>query len=368
MNQSNGASDQGQERPLPLPSLDLSTVPLDDVPARRWIVPGLIPDRNVTDLSGDGGLGKSLLALQLGIAMTAGREWIGVRPEQGRVLYVSCEDECDEIMRRRNAILAGEGLPATSIAGLHLLDLTEADTTELAAGGKSGALELTRLYERLAVTLEEMQPKLVILDTRADVYAASEIDRGMVRRFVQSLRRLCLRHDLAILLLSHPSVAGMASGSGQSGSTAWGNSVRSRLYLTAPKPDEGAQPDPDVRMLSSKKANYGPRGVEIVLKWDRGMFRPDASALREVKDQKVETRFLELMDEAERQNIRLNRSSGPNYAPKVFIEMDPSYGKRKYTTAMTSLLQKGLIENIADKRGSHLVLTAAGMSEIASPF
>ena len=33
------------------------------LPERRWLVDGLIPLHNVTMLGGDGGLGKSLLAL-----------------------------------------------------------------------------------------------------------------------------------------------------------------------------------------------------------------------------------------------------------------------------------------------------------------
>jgi hypothetical protein len=47
------------------------------------------------------------------------------------------------------------------------------------------------------------------------------------------LRGLALETSSTALLLAHPSLSGMASGSGTSGSTAWSNSVRSRLYLTS---------------------------------------------------------------------------------------------------------------------------------------
>ncbi len=38
------------------------------IPERRWLVADLIPTHNVTTLSGDGGVGKSIVALQLMVA------------------------------------------------------------------------------------------------------------------------------------------------------------------------------------------------------------------------------------------------------------------------------------------------------------
>ena len=43
-------------------------IPLEEdrpIPERQWLVSGLIPPRSVTMLHGDGGLGKSILGLQL---------------------------------------------------------------------------------------------------------------------------------------------------------------------------------------------------------------------------------------------------------------------------------------------------------------
>ncbi|BAB51912.1 AAA family ATPase [Mesorhizobium japonicum] len=359
----------------PLATIDLSTVPADDVTPRRWIVPDLIPDRNVTDISGDGGLGKSLLALQLGIAMAAGRDWLGTMPEPGGFLYVSCEDEPNEVLRRRNAVLAGMGLTPGDIRNLYLADLTDAEGTELAAPGKA-ALELTALHHRFEVTIRQLRPKCAVLDTRADVFGGNELSRVQVRMFVRSLRRLCIAHDMAIILLSHPSVSGMASGSGQSGSTGWGNSVRSRLYLTAPKSEGDTDLDPDIRILSSKKANYGPHGAEIVLRWDRGMFRPDRDALasldRDQQDREIEVTFLQLLSKREKEGRRANASSGPNYAPKVLAEMNGTISRAKFRGAMERLFAKEEIASVsyeANGKGStQLVLTDKGMSRLRIPF
>ena len=58
----------------------------------------------VTGLYGDGGVGKTLLALQLQASMALGRKWLGVEVEQGKSLGVYCEDDKDELHRRRDDI------------------------------------------------------------------------------------------------------------------------------------------------------------------------------------------------------------------------------------------------------------------------
>jgi hypothetical protein len=68
-------------------------------PPRRWLVPELIPDRTVTIAGGDGAVGKSTLLLQLAIAVVADREWIGTLPEHGAAVYLSAEDDEDELHR-----------------------------------------------------------------------------------------------------------------------------------------------------------------------------------------------------------------------------------------------------------------------------
>ena len=78
------------------------------------------------------------------------------------------------------------------------------------------------------------------------MYPANENDRAKVRQFVGILRGLALRQRCAVMLLGHPSLTGLNTGTGTSGSTAWNNSVRSRLYLERIVRD-GYEPDPDKR-------------------------------------------------------------------------------------------------------------------------
>jgi hypothetical protein len=81
----------------------------------------------------------------------------------------------------------------------------------------------------------------------------------------------------------------MASGSGTSGSTAWNNSVRSRLYLTQ---DDA---NPDARILKFMKSNYGPKGEPMKLIWRNGLFVPESVAEVVATASKAVV-FLELLD------------------------------------------------------------------------
>jgi RecA-family ATPase len=78
---------------------------------REWIVPDWIPKGVVSSLSGDGGMGKTLLAQQLLYATGLGGKWLGIDVPAVRGLGVFCEDDEDELHRRHNAIKADLGTP-----------------------------------------------------------------------------------------------------------------------------------------------------------------------------------------------------------------------------------------------------------------
>lgn len=234
-----------------------------------------MPQRTVTLFSGDGGTGKSLLALQLSVAVATGCGWIGKGVSAGRVIYMSAEDDDDELHRRVDDILRAEGRSYDDIRGLTLRSLAGEDA--LLAVESQVALMATELFKELDGRAAADVPALIVIDTLADVYPANENDRAKVRQFIGILRGLALKRDCAVLLLGHPSLTGLASGTGSSGSTAWNNSVRSRLYLSRIT-DNGYEMDPDRRVMTTMKANYGRIGDETHMKWSRGVFVAEQAA------------------------------------------------------------------------------------------
>jgi RecA-family ATPase len=127
------------------------------------------------------------------------------------------------------------------------------------------------MYQALDDYIGKFKPSLVILDVLSDLFAGDENNRPQAREFIGLLKRLARKHACAILLLAHPSVSGMTSGAGTSGSTAWNNSARGRMYLSRVLV-EGAESDKNLRKFEVKKANYEPASLSVTVEWSAGVF------------------------------------------------------------------------------------------------
>jgi RecA-family ATPase len=328
--------------PLPLPFINVTAWQDQPVPVREWAVLDRVPMANVTLLSGEGAIGKSFLALHLSVAHTLGRDWLGAMPQPGPAMVVACEDDEGELHRRLAKIIEHYGAEFAELKDLHALSLAGTDAL-LAAPDKHGLMVPTKLFVRITQAACDIQPQLIVLDNSADVYGGNENDRTQVRQFIGILRSLAIRAHCAVLLTSHPSLTGLNSGSGLSGSTAWHASVRARLYMKRATTDKDEEPDPDMRVLEVMKNNYGPVGETITLRWNNGLFLPDgrASLDKLVREQKAEQLFLTLLNRFTEQGRYVNDKSGRSYAPAVFAGEPEAKAdridKRTFAQAMTRL-------------------------------
>jgi RecA-family ATPase len=331
-----------------LPIISAATFAGAPVPARGWIIQDMIPDRTVTILAGDGGDGKTTLMLQLAVAIAGARPWLGNNPDQGSVILVTAEDDLDELHRRVDAISRSLGVALADLGDLHLVPLAGKDAVMGAPERKGGLVTATAVFRGLVAHVVQFKPRLVILDALADVFGGEENARAQARQFVGLLRGLAIEHDLAVALIAHPSLTGMASGSGTSGSTAWSNSARSRLYLERIKGDDVREIDPDLRVLRVMKANYGPAGLELRLRWSSGCFVLDGPAGgfdKLAAEAKAERIFLDLLRMFEAQCRDVSPNPSKTYAPTVFAENPSAEGVRKkqFEAAMERLLFAGRI-------------------------
>lgn len=249
-------------------ALDPSRDWLAPAPLRQWLIDQWIPIGYVTGLYGDGGIGKSLLAQQLMTSTAVGMPWLGLDVRAGRVLGFMCEDDSSELHRRQEGINRVYGIGMENLENLRISARLGADNLLMTFDQENHG-KLAPLFQQIDAYLEIFRPRLVVLDTLADIFGGNEINRAHARQFVQGVGgALARKYECAVVIPAHPSASGLSSGSGTSGSTAWNNTFRSRLYVKRPDDDV----DGDTRLVSRMKANYAPKGGEITVTWQDGAF------------------------------------------------------------------------------------------------
>lgn len=302
----------------PIKMMDLRHFDDEEPPTRLWAVRHRIPAKQVTMFSGEGGVGKSILTMQLLVATALARDWIGSLPDGGPVVYLNCEDEEDELHRRLHAILAhyGETYEELTLNGFHIGSLAGEDGT-LVRFDRNGRMEPTLRFDRLIEMACDIRPAILALDTLSDIYGGNEIDRVQVSAFLGLMRKLAMQSGGAVILNAHPSLAGINSGSGLSGSTAWHGKVRGRMYLRA---DEQ---DPELRVLEFLKNQYGKLDDSVRLRYKDGVFVPEptmGSLDQKAAERRIDDLFTKLLIRFTEQRRNVSHKKGTNFAPALFEE------------------------------------------------
>ena len=161
---------------------------------------------------------------------------------------------------------------------------------------------------------------MLTVDTAADTFGGNEIDRQQVRRYIQGcLTSLSLEFEMAVALLCHPSVAGMANGTGAGGSTAWSNTRRCRWWLF-PNPEKGCI------TMKIMKNNYGKKDLEIDFKHNGDGFAPHHQAdVDNFVDQLAydlnKKWIIEKIAYCKDRNINLSMNVRGNYYPKQLLAL-----------------------------------------------
>jgi RecA-family ATPase len=193
---------------------------------------------------------------------------------------------------------------------------------------------------------------MIGIASAANIFAGNENDRSQVQQFVSLLTRVARLANGSVQLVSHPSLTGISTGTGLSGSTHWHNAVRARSYLRSPKSEDGQQPDTDLRVLEFMKNQYGPIPDTVTLRYQHGMFLPEPGVLPAGKLVQIEVAmgvFLTLLDRYALSNRTVSDKPGKNYAPALFAQEDEArkagLGKKALEGAMRQLFRDNKIWN-----------------------
>jgi RecA-family ATPase len=270
---------------------------------------------------------------------------------------IACEDEKDELHRRQARINEGLGIDMADLLDVYWIARAGLDNVMMNFPG-DGRGEKTHFFDQVKAKAGDIGAQLIVLDTAADLFGGNENIRPQVRQFINSLTSIALEIDGAVLLLAHPSQSGKDKGTGESGSTAWNNSVRSRLYFTRPKPKDGEPEDKDARHLSREKSNYAQVGAEVPMRYSNGAFVATGGEVSEddawtlENRRKAETAFLAGLAELASQNFRCNaHSTQANYAPRAIIAKATAgegFTEAALEAAMNRLFKRKRIESIEE--------------------
>jgi RecA-family ATPase len=358
------ADETAEYQPHDAPALtviDPTTLHGLPVPEMEWLVPHWIPLARVTGLYGSGGEGKTTIAQQLATAAALSDpdvKWFGLPVRRCSSLLFFCEDDLDEMWRRQQAINQHYGCTLADLGAMHWIPRLGFENTFMTF--EAGRACLTEIYAELAAYAECIRPGVIFCDTIADIFGGSENDRVQARSFVQTaLGGLTRQTGASVVALAHPSLTGIKSGTGSSGSTAWVGTFRSHLFLTSPKPNS-AEPDSDARTLTRTKANNARRDETIDLRWRSGVFVNDGSLpgiLGSIERRSCDQVFLRLLTRftAEKRQVSHSNRAG-NYAPSIMakqpLEDRERFKRDDFEHAMERLLRDKTIIIVPCKSAS----------------
>jgi len=161
-------------------------------PQIQWLVEGLWSDQAVGILGGEPKCYKSFLALDVAVSVASGTACLRQFPVRrtGKVLLFPAEDSLAIVRQRLEGIAAMAQVDFPSLA----VEVITAPSLRL---------DTATDRQRLADTIQKLQPILLVLDPLIRLHRIDENDATQVAALLSYLRELQRRFRLAILLVHH---------------------------------------------------------------------------------------------------------------------------------------------------------------------
>lgn len=162
---------------------------------RSWLWPGYIPRGVVSLFTGDPGVGKTYVLINLAAVVAGGGEWPDETPMQAApVLYVDLENGEEEIARRFKA----QG--CTPSSNIHIA----AQGLRLNGVPVDAGTSLEQWVYFLREPIEQYHPAWVIIDPVVAIHKLDENRATAVRGLMRLLSGLAQEYDLALTVVQHP--------------------------------------------------------------------------------------------------------------------------------------------------------------------
>ncbi len=180
-------------------------------------------------LTGEGGIGKSWIAIELAYSVGSGARFLGQFDcLKGPVLIVDLENDEATIARRIQKITAGRVEADGKSDNIDAFVVRKDDLVEATLH-----IDDVKGREALCKTIEGCSPVLMIVDPLVAVHSKDENDNLLMRQVIMTLQEMARQYNLAVLLIHHPRKRGMINDGGQMirGASDLRNAVDSHLFI-----------------------------------------------------------------------------------------------------------------------------------------
>lgn len=297
-----------EEKPSGPRPFRISDLEYGKAPPRKWLVDGWIPLKSVCSLYGPPGGGKSMIALELGRCVATGVDWFGHKVANPcPVLYVSCEDDKDEIHFRMDGMLRKQKHSGSIGKDIDFFGWDRVGHDSVLAAMTSAGFRrkafIEELERELGAIAPEGKPRALILDTMIDVGEFNENDRNQANYFLKVvIGGIALRHNATAIVLAHPSKS-----ADYSGSTAMQGAVRAQLFF------EYHDEDANLRWLrrgKSNRATIDKKGSGTLLQYHDGAFAEiDEEAFEKGREEYLKRAVFNMLKEAAEADNHVRRAA-----------------------------------------------------------
>lgn len=228
-----------------------------DFPARgSYLGNGDLPKAGTMILAGPGGVGKSILCIQLGLHLTYGTKALGFFDvhEKPTVGLFILEDQPGETQKRLRAMAAGERLPEK------LMVFTRNEAIRMAQRAGKPNEQALFMLER---TILGYGLQVIVLDPLVKLHEADENSNSEMARWLYRLSEVCHGCGCSLLMSHHVNWGGLGESHARGASAIqnWADCV----WKMAPTEEGGRRA---VR-LTVDKINFGPCWDPLLLDMDQ---------------------------------------------------------------------------------------------------
>jgi hypothetical protein len=179
------------------------TTDIANIPPREWLVDHLCLKKYITGLVAPGGVGKSSLALALGISVASNNDilQLGVR-QQANVLILNNEDSTDELQRRIAGIVTQFGICTSSLEDT-LFYISGYEKKYMLSEMSDGCQKETAFASDLIKYMLDKDIGLLIVDPFVSTHNSPENDNTAMDQVMSIYRKIAAKTGAAITLIHH---------------------------------------------------------------------------------------------------------------------------------------------------------------------